>query len=247
MTVLHLLNNSDKLERGEVVERQDRLAVPFLEKQYPGGGPLGCKLAEEQPNPRTIKSHLPLCFWKDGLDKSPETKVIQTIRNPKDTLVSYFHFYRMNMSLGCFNGTWDEFFDLVKNDKIFFGDVCQSMADWYRYNNNRENSSIFVYEDMIKNLRGNVKKLADFLGCRVSDNVLDIISEKTTFNNMCNDPNLNVTGIPTFKQEISKFLRRGKVGDWKDYFSEEQNEYIENKCKKIFDPIGLKFKYETVP
>ena len=245
MTILHLLNNSDKLDRGEIVEKLDKCAVPFLEKQYPAGGPIGCRLAEEEKSdPRTIKSHLPLSYWKEALDNSPETKVIQTIRNTKDTLVSYYHFYRMNMSLGCFSGTWDDFFEMVENDQIFFGDPCKSMAEWYTYNTTRENSAVFVYEDMIKDLRSNVKKLADFLGRDVSENVLDVITEKTTFSNMCNDPNLDITGIPTFKQEISKFLRKGKVGDWKEYFNEKQNEFIETKIRRFFEPIGLRFDYE---
>ena len=103
------MDNSEKLETGEAVEKRDRSAFPFFEMQYIDGGPLGCTLAAEKPDPRTIKTHLPLCYWKAALDKSANTKVIQTIRNPKDTLVSFYHFCRMNMTLGCFDGTWDEF------------------------------------------------------------------------------------------------------------------------------------------
>ena len=107
LTILYLMDNSEKLERGETIEKEERLAVPFFEMQYLDERPRGWELIEQIPDPRTIKTHLPLCYWKDGLDKSPGTKVIQTVRNPKDTLVSLYHFCRMNQYFGWFNGTWD--------------------------------------------------------------------------------------------------------------------------------------------
>ena len=103
------MDNSEKLERGETIEKEDRLAVPFFEMQYLDERPRGWELIEQIPDPRTIKTHLPLCYWKDALDKSPGTKVIQTVRNPKDTLVSLYHSCRMNQYFGWFNGTWDQF------------------------------------------------------------------------------------------------------------------------------------------
>ena len=122
---------------------------------------------------------------------------------------------------------------------MFTGDLFRTTADWYTYNRNRENSLILVYEEMKTDLRGNIKKVSDFLGKNLSDNVIDIIAEKTTFSNMSKDPNLNYTGVPVFKEERSKFLRKGKVGDWREYFSDRQNQYIETKSRAFFDPIRL--------
>ncbi len=51
-------------------------------------------------------------FFEEQLARK-KTKVIQVIRNPKDTLVSYYHFHRANEALGSFDGSWHEFFDLV--------------------------------------------------------------------------------------------------------------------------------------
>ena len=237
------MDNAEKIERGETVEKQDRFAVPFIEMRYPGGGPVGYKLAGEIPDPRYMKTHLPLCYWKDALDKSPSTKIIQTIRNPKDTLVSYYHFCRMNMVLGCFHGSWNEYFETVVTDQPMTGDLFKNTADWYSYNKKRENSLILVYEEMKKDLRGNVKKLSRFLERNLPDQIIDIIVEKTTFDNMSRDPTLNKRDIPVFKEERSTFLRKGKVGDWKEYFNDEQNAYIEARSREYFDPIGLKFDY----
>ena len=243
LTILHLMDNVDKLEKGETVQAQDRSSVPFFEMSNPARGPPGYKLAAETPDPRTIKSHLPLCYWKDALEKCPGTKVIQTIRNPKDTLVSLYHFCRMNKNLGCFHGTWDQFFQTAVCKESIKGDLFKITVDWYSFSKARDNSLILVYEEMKKDLRGNIKKLSDFLERDLSEEIIDIIAEKTTFENMSKDPNLNKRNIPIFKEERSTFFRKGKVGDWKEYFNEEQNEYIETKSKEFFDPVGLKFEY----
>ena len=97
---------------------------------------------------------------------------------------------------------------------------------------------------MKRDRAGNIKKLSKFLGKGLSDRAIELITEKSTFDNMSKDPNLNMTGIGTFKETRSKFMRKGQVGDWKDYFNQEQNEFIKSKCSQEFEPIGLRFEYD---
>ncbi len=67
----------------------------FLEMKYPYPPfGLGTEKALTEDAPRYLKTHLPLDFWKHNIDKHPELKMIMTIRNPKDVLVSYYHFYQ---------------------------------------------------------------------------------------------------------------------------------------------------------
>ena len=60
---------------------------------------------------------------------------------------------------------------------------------------------------------------------------------------MKKDPKINVSNFTKFEESRSKFLRKGTVGDWKNYFNEEQNNYIEKRTKEYFDSIGLNFQY----
>ncbi len=43
-----------------------------------------------ESNERFIKCHLPFEIMKENVEKHPELKIIQTIRNPKDALISYY-------------------------------------------------------------------------------------------------------------------------------------------------------------
>ena len=186
-----------------------------------------------------MKSHLPIEIWRDQLEKNPGVKLIQTIRNPRDTLASYYNFYCMNEAFGAFKGSWEDFFQMAK-DKTLFGDYFEFHAEWYPYMRNRKNSLILFFEEMKSDLRGTVKKIAAFLDCKLSAKVLDIIVERTTFQNMSKDPML----IPKFTNFRKDFARRGEVGNWKEYFSKEQIEFVDRKCKDILNPIGLDFEYE---
>ena len=149
----------------------------------------------------------------------------------------------MNKGLGLYLGTWDDFFELIRNDQLVYGDLFPQVAEWYSFNKDRENSMILVYEDMKVDLKENLIKLNQFLGKNISESTLDLIAHKVTFDNMKKDSKINVSNFTKFEESRSKFLRKGTVGDWKNYFNEEQNNYIEKRTKEYFDSIGLNFQY----
>ena len=115
-------------------------------------------------------------------------------------------------------------------------------ADWYKFNLDRENSLVLFFEDMKKNLKSSVIQIAKFLDKKLSAKAIDGIVELTTFKNMQKNDNFNLANLPNFKHEKSPFMRKGQVGDWFQYFTDEQNVYIDNKCEQ-FKNIGLTFEY----
>ena len=177
------------------------------------------------------------------MDRNPEVKMVQVIRNP-NLLVSYYHHYRMSKGVVCFNDSWDEFFEMVKANDVGYGDLFEHNANWYKFNKERENSLVIFYEDMKKNPKSSIIQIAKFVGKKLSSKVIDGIAELTTFENMKRNDKFNLSRLPNFKHEKSPFMRKGQVGDWFQYmyFTDEQNAYVEDKCK-LFDDIGLTFEY----
>ena len=193
----------------------------------------------ESKHDRIVKTHLPLRYWKNQLDNQPSVKVIQILRNPKDLLVSYYKYYCIYKAFGPFSGSWDDFFELFKNKQLVNGDYFDHQVDWFRYNKSRENSLIIFYEDMKNDLKGHVRKFAKFLNKNISEKVLSLITKRTTFSSMRTDPKLRI-GSSLLEGE---FMANGKVGSWRDYFSDEQSADIDAKCSNVVQDVGLEFKF----
>ncbi len=243
MTIMYLINNAEKLEAGEEIPRLGLEVFRFMEFIYPDDV-LGAEIVEKLPPPRVMKTHLPLKFYKKQLDAYPATKVVQITRNPKDTLVSFYHFYRMNKGLGHFKGTFSDFFAMFERKELVFGDLFEHTAEWYKYLKDRDNSLILVYEDMKRDLKGNISKICKFLGRDLPEHVIDLIVTKTTFDNMSKDKALNQSYHEHFDKKKSTFLRKGKVGDWVEYFNEEESKIFDQKSKEFFEPLGLNYEYQ---
>ena len=193
--------------------------------------------------PRLIKTHLPYKYIKKSLEQT-DTKLIVGMRNPKDTLVSYYYFYRMNASLGKFRGTWDEFYGLFHKNRLAYG-------DWFDYTNGywrlRSQSNVFIvkYEEMIEDLQRVVEKLARFLGKELNQETLQKIVKYGSFEEMKENSAVNKTRFGTYlDQDIGKFMRKGEVGDWKNHFSGAQSAQIDEMYVNRVAGKGLHFKYE---
>ena len=242
MAMIQQIMNAKQLEEGKNVPVSAvSEMIPFIETER-SNGEFGAELFSKNPNPRFMKTHLPYQCWKANLEKHPDLRIIQTIRNPKDTLVSYYHHYRNDGTLGGFNGTWDQYFELYKEEKLPFGDFFKVTAEWMKFFKDRNNTLILRYEEMKKDHRGHVIKIAKFLGQDISDKVVDKIVEKTTVKDMGKEINSLLKNFPTWNQE-NNFVRKGIVGDWVNYFSEEQSNYTDAKCKEYLEPLGLTFDY----
>ena len=155
---------------------------PFMETLWSNGETGADKFNKLSP-PRIMKTHLPYELFKGQLEKHPKLRVLQIVRNPKDTLVSFYHHLSSDGHLGGFNGTWDQFFEEFKNKRLIWGDFFEINADWYKFNKGRENSLILKYEDMKRDPRAHVIKIAKFLGHNVSDKAIDLIVEKSNVKN----------------------------------------------------------------
>ena len=156
-------------------------------------------------------------------------KVIVGIRNPKDTLVSWYHFCRMNKVMGLFPGNWSQFMTLYKAGKIPYGDYFDNVLSWWN-ERHRENILVVFYEDVKHQPFSTIKNISAFLGKDYSDSDIQRVVDWTAFSNIKNQPMSNYTKgrIATIlKPEISPYMRKGTPGDWKNYFRNEDNIYID--------------------
>jgi hypothetical protein len=87
-----MLVEEEKLDEERKVPLQVR--VPFLEYHVPGTGDSMVERLPEATTPRVFKTHLSFRFVRRWLMED-KVKTILTTRNPKDTIVSHYHFYQI--------------------------------------------------------------------------------------------------------------------------------------------------------
>ncbi|EPY87069.1 sulfotransferase 1C4-like protein [Camelus ferus] len=97
------------------------------------------------PSPRTLKTHLPIQLLPPSLLEK-NCKVIYVARNPKDNMVSYYHFHRMNKALPA-PGTWEEYFENFLTGKVCWGSWYDHVKGWWDARHQHRILYLF-YEDM---------------------------------------------------------------------------------------------------
>eukprot|EP01024_Parvocaulis_polyphysoides_P009412 TRINITY_DN12949_c0_g2_i3.p3 TRINITY_DN12949_c0_g2~~TRINITY_DN12949_c0_g2_i3.p3 ORF type:complete len:185 (+),score=36.34 TRINITY_DN12949_c0_g2_i3:2-556(+) len=157
-------------------------------------------------------------------------------RNPKDCCVSfYYHTLGFAKYYNFENGKFDDFFEVFLQGKVDFGDYFEHLISWSKHLTD-ENVLFLTYEQMKNDLKSCVVKVAKFLGSEFEEKIQDEkILQKIVDN--CSIQNMQkmdkqkqwTTGI---RPENMPFVRKGEIGDWKNYFSEEQSRRMDEKFKK---------------
>eukprot|EP00112_Aurelia_sp_Birch-Aquarium-sp1_P019643 Seg4902.2 transcript_id=Seg4902.2/GoldUCD/mRNA.D3Y31 product="Sulfotransferase 1C4" protein_id=Seg4902.2/GoldUCD/D3Y31 len=196
---------------------------------------------EKMPSPRMLKSHLPFYLLPDDLlDKC---KVVLCIRNPKDTVVSYFHHEKLIKVHG-FDGDFESYFNLFMDDMSMYCSYFDYVTEaWKR--RDHPNLCLLKFEDMKKDQASSVRKVAKFLGKDLSDEQVEILVEHLSFKKMKENRAVNGEDMrgKAFAMK-GDFIRKGQVGDWKNYLTDEMNKKMDAAIEKYLKPVGLEFVYE---
>ncbi|XP_042328053.1 sulfotransferase 1C2-like isoform X2 [Sceloporus undulatus] len=179
--------------------------MPFLE--MPHAAVSYMEEIETMPSPRTIKTHLPVqllppSFWEQNC------KVIYMARNPKDNVLSYFHFHRMNQTYPD-PVTWDHFLENFLAGKVLWGSWFDHVHGWWAAKDHHPILYLF-YEDMKEDPGREIQKVATFLGFESPEPVVNKIIQQTTFESMKANPMTNYSTLPSFilDQTVTPFMRK---------------------------------------
>ncbi|XP_068601634.1 cytosolic sulfotransferase 3-like [Brachionichthys hirsutus] len=214
--------------------------VPFLEFTdsvvY-----VGVDLADKLPtSPRLIKTHLPVqlvpkVFWEKNC------KIVYVARNAKDSMVSYYHFEQMNI-VQPEPGDWNSYIRRFMEGTVGYGSWYDHVTGWWKKKQTYSNLHYMFYEDMIEDTAREIDKLCSFVGLSLSAEEENRITETVHFDNMTRNDAVNYSKLPIMNVNISPFLRKGKVGDWRNHFTVAQNEEFDEDYKKKMNDPALLFR-----
>ena len=92
-------------------------------------------------------------------------------------------------------------------------------------------------------LLSHVRSIADFLNRPLTDDIISRIAEQSSFSAMKKDRD-SVLTVPFRDGRNVPILRKGVVGDWKNYFTPELNERFEKEVLAKLQGSGLEFDFE---
>ncbi|XP_017058803.1 luciferin sulfotransferase-like [Drosophila ficusphila] len=197
------------------------------------------ELVRNLPRPRFARSHLSWQLLPEQFE-TVKPKIVYTARNPKDLCVSYYHYLKL---LHGINGDFDQFVDLFLEGHTPMGSYWKHVLPFWK--RSQEENVLFVkYEDMIKDLPSVVRRCARFLGV---ENLLDASSlqklcDHLTFDKMRSNKAVNLEQV--LPESSSKFIRNGKIGDWRNHMGNEMSERFEEWSDLHIRGAGLSFDYE---
>ena len=159
----------------------------------------------------------------------------------QDSLVSFFHFYRAMKVFNYRDGEWDHFFERYKRKQLFCGDWFDFNMSWWKHKDD-PNFLFLTYEDMKHDIYSVIAKLCDFLDKPLGEELVHKIVAHTSFDQMKNNKMANYEFCKTMDQSVSKFVRKGQIGDWVNYFSDEQAAFVDEQLLEKLQDTGLSFQ-----
>jgi hypothetical protein len=206
-----------------LLNEQDEINFHTVHKYIPEVGKQK-DIVKTLKRPRIMKSHAPY------IHEYP--KVIYLIRDGRDVYVSYYFHRLKQLSPGC------SFGEFLKRQDHYPCTWGEHVSSWL-YGPPQSNLLLIKYEDLICDSREQLNRIANYLGIMRTEDQLKSASEKSSFDNM---RRLELEQGRFYEDQGPKvFMRKGKSGDWNDFFGKDEKSIFRSREGDILIKLG----YET--
>ena len=178
---------------------------------------------------RMIKTHLPLNLLPEKLLDT--CKVIFLTRNLKDAAVSFYYHFKLTSGL---RKSFREFARCFINNEIMYTPFIPIVLDGWE-KRNHPNMFFTTYEEMKKGLKNVAVRLISFLrglSYTISDEQMETLLEAVDIESFRKNVFINKSKDVIPDEDGNTFIRKGIIGDWKNYFDKEMNEEWEATIEK---------------
>jgi hypothetical protein len=206
---------------GNLVSRNEPTTFANIEERVPDIYRNTDRRLARMSSPRILKSH----EYFDPRYK----KVVYVVRDPRDVAVSYY-FYLMNSGQIPADHPMDLFVqDYVSGKLDAFGSWGEHVGSWLGARRPGEDTLLVRYEDLICQINLEVKRLAAFLGLRVTEATLEQAISESSFQTMRRLEAEQAHMWETTAQTSGSipFVREGKIGAGKSHLGEDSLDLIQ--------------------
>lgn len=200
-------------------------------------GPDVIKGLGKTPSPRFLGTHMHPDYIPASF-QAKKTKILVIFRNPKDTLVSFYHFSDKNPVLPS-GQSWESFYSDFMSGDVPWGSYFDHALAWEKRMDD-PNVMIVTYEELKQDLSEGICQISTFFGFSLTEAQVKQIAEGSTFTAM-KESSTNSHGPLG-----NVFFRKGEVGDWKNHFTPEQSKEMDAAFNKHLagTRLGAKLNYK---
>ncbi|XP_036344804.1 luciferin sulfotransferase-like [Rhagoletis pomonella] len=162
---------------------------------------------------RFIKTHFPFSLMPPSVLKE-KCKIVYVARNPKDVAVSYYHLNRLFRTQG-YVGDFTRYWDYFSRGLNPWLPYCSHLKEAYAHNH-LSNLLILNYEEMVSDLSGVIRKVAEFLDTTISTVGLKDLTEHLDIKNFRKNAAVNgskMADIGVLQKGAAGFIRKGGYGN----------------------------------
>ncbi|XP_056268940.1 sulfotransferase family 5A, member 1 [Pseudoliparis swirei] len=213
--------------------------APWLEHHY------FTALLEASPTtPRVFTTHLPHHLLGPTLQGS-KAKVIYVSRNPKDVAVSFYHFHKIAKFLPE-AGSFPQFLNRFLEGTLHYGCWFDHIKGWTRQKATMSNLLHISYEEMSMDRHGAIKRVSSYLQTPLLEDEVNNCVKHCSFSSMQDNKMANYTLVSEEIMDHNKgsFMRKGKIGDWKNMFTEDLNQYFNSVLEYKMVDSTLEFAWD---
>ncbi|KAF7130856.1 hypothetical protein RHSIM_Rhsim10G0058700 [Rhododendron simsii] len=231
----------------QLVTNNPHELVPSLELQV-YGGPVANSPPHDFPSNTSssasiFSTHIPYQILGETLNSS-DCRVVYVARNPKDTLISLWHFQNSI----CLEQKWEPqpLEDIVSKfceGVVVYGPYFEHVLGYHKESLERPEKFFFItYEELKSDPNIHVKRLAEFLGFPfvgedMEEQVEEVVRSCSIETLKKHEVN-NSTDVPSWSMVSYKSLfRKGQVGDHMNYLTEDMIERIDAIMSEKFHGI----------
>lgn len=222
--------------------------VPFLEQDVygrPGESPtpnIFCNIDNDLP--RIFNTHIPYQLLAKALDPL-QCRVVYVTRNPKDTLVSMWHF--MNKRKMKTDEPWpiDMAVEEFCSQVLAYGPYYDHAMGYKKLSLEKPQNALFLtYEELKNDPKSVVRTLGSFLGFPFEgeggEEEIEEIAKSCSFEVLSNHQvNKSEGTVGSYPMPKSAFYRKGMVGDYKNVLTHDMIEKIDALTREKFHSSGF--------
>jgi hypothetical protein len=139
-----------------------------------------------------------------------------------------------------FDDNWPSWVERFVTGRTIYGPWLDHVIGWHRLG---ENDGVFhvTYEAMRRDPIGEMRRVVAFVGKPLAPGRFDKVVEAARFENMKASGLADQINVGVKRDE---FMRKGTIGDWKNWFTVAQNDYFDEHVVRPLQSTGIILEYD---